>query len=401
MADAEHPSSAVPWGVTAAAWLLATALGLGLAWHIVSTSDRPSNGFGAYYTASRLLIEGANTADYYDDEWFSDRVMRLCGIHDIYNLNPPSSSLLLLPLARKPYSSAKIWWTGFCTVLLILLWVGAGREMPGHQRAAMLAFLALFQPLWASFNSGQVYLPLLGLLALVWVGESRDRPAVTGLGLGLMMVFKTAGVLLPLWLLVRRRFRSLLWTGFTGVMVIVVSLPWLGTEAWMRYLLELPGLRERPWLSATAFQTHTSFFRHLLVGGYQGTPILEAPWLARALEVLVFVLLMAICVVLAARRREAAATLSCFILANLMLSPVSVSHHYVLALLPIWLLARRDGSGLEFTGLATGAILIAADLPYIGWRLYDGYWAFLAYPKLAGAACLFAVAARRAWRSPD
>ncbi len=71
----------------------------------------PSNGFASYYTASRLIIEGENPSDFYNDEYFSSKVKNYVnGIYEIYSVNLPTTALMVLPLAFFSHDTARIFW---------------------------------------------------------------------------------------------------------------------------------------------------------------------------------------------------------------------------------------------------------------------------------------------------
>src|SRR5439155_7266018 len=92
--------------------LLIPAVIVGVGWLVLGvafpSAGRLTNGFSAYYTAAKLIREGAPVARFYDDEWFRAQTIRL-GFErapDIYNINPPAASLLFWPLSTlDPYGA--------------------------------------------------------------------------------------------------------------------------------------------------------------------------------------------------------------------------------------------------------------------------------------------------------
>src|SRR5213080_4049587 len=161
--------------LAAPARLLAVALLLLFIWWVaLPAATRPTHGFSAYYTAARLVLEGQDPARFYDDDWFREQTVRLgfAGAEDIYNVNPPTAALLLLPLAGLTPQVARAVWTGLNLLFLGLALAGllrltrggalasaggpamlAGRDARRHRvghdaltAAGGLALLALFQP---------------------------------------------------------------------------------------------------------------------------------------------------------------------------------------------------------------------------------------------------------------
>jgi hypothetical protein len=91
-----------------------------------------------------------------------------------------------------------------------------------------------------------------------------------------------------------------------------------------------------------------------------------------------------------------------FALLGVILSPLSLDYHYVLALpamiiLGRWAYSQRSRSAWLVLLLAT--LMIAWDLPYRSPRVSAGVWALLAYPKLYGALMLWGLALWAAYRT--
>src|ERR1035437_3228764 len=85
--------------------IFATAVGASLLFAVLvacPAATQLTNGFSAYDTSARLVVEGANPAHFYDDEWFRLQTIRLGfgAAQDIYNVNPPAAALLMVPLAE-------------------------------------------------------------------------------------------------------------------------------------------------------------------------------------------------------------------------------------------------------------------------------------------------------------
>ena len=75
-------------------------------------AGRLTHGFVAYYAAARALAAGRMGAWVYDEALFMRYLQDLTGttVLDIFGPNPPSMSLLLLPLAGlDPVSARAVW----------------------------------------------------------------------------------------------------------------------------------------------------------------------------------------------------------------------------------------------------------------------------------------------------
>jgi hypothetical protein len=383
-------------------WLLygmATAallLSLNLALFAAHSAERPSNGYVAYYTAAQLLRDGERVQDFYDDAWFAARIAeRGPAIYDTFAPNPPTTALLLLPLAGLDPSTARSLWTllnlgaylGFLALMLKAL------ELPRSWAAAFLLLAMAYQPVYASLGQGQCYLLLLGLLSVAWHGFRTRRPSVVGIALGLLLSLKIAGAFLWLLLLVRRQWSALAWGIATTLIAILASLPWLKPESWGEYLAVLPAYNSRPDLLVTAYQSFPAFLRHLFTydAGRNPLPLIELPAAAVGLSALGTGVMLGVGCYSAWRNRESDSAFSTFVLATLVLNPLTLEYHYPLALLPLavaWAWVSRRATLGPVLLLGVAASILAFDLPYLSGRLANGAWSLLAYPRLYGALLL-------------
>ena len=412
--------SRVQPGLTLALAGLAALLALRLALYLPAAATRPSHGFGAVYVLGRLLSQGQDLSQSYDDAWFSTQVARaLPGISDV-NINPPPLALAALPLALLDYTSARTLWTVLS--LLCLGWAVYTilRHLDLDRRAGLVlvAYGLAAQPVWANFQQGQIYLILLALLVLAWQGYRAGQSRRLGVTLGVLAVFKLAGLFLWPLLLVQRRWRALAWGGLTVLTVGLLSLPVVGWEAWRSYPQALLRYNSDPSLAVTAYQTQLGLIWHLFTfdAQWNPTPLAVAPLLATWLPRLSFVPLLGLPLLCAWGPADESARadllFAALVTANVILSPLSLDYHYPLLLLPTAILmahTRRSSVWAWFL-LGLSMLLIGADLPY---RLPPDGSAFpqawLAYPKLYGAWLVWGLAvwelsrrrARAKWRAGE
>lgn len=393
---------------TVTLWLLAGLLAGVFLVRSARDVPRSTNGFVAYYTASRVLLEAEPAAALYDDAWFEARVRRYePGVRDIYFANPPAMALLALPVAALPYPAARAVWIGVNTGLALLLigWLIQALALRGPLAPGLACFILAWAPVRENIRHGQFYLFGLVLLVIAWEGLRRRRPAGAGLPLALLAGTKAAGLMLWPLLAVRRRWRAMAWGvgGLAGL--VAVSLPVLGGEVWARFILEARELGSNPLLGVTAYQSGGGFLRHLFGAGGEavGEPLLHAPVLAATLPVVAGLALLLLSL-RAARGRDIGPAFAAFVLLSLVLSPVSSEAHYTLAILPVAILGvevRDRPTRAGAAALLAGAILIAAPFPYRSPALRDGALSLLAYPRLYGAVLLWGLALAAARPSPD
>ncbi|HET7034456.1 MAG TPA: glycosyltransferase family 87 protein [Thermomicrobiaceae bacterium] len=384
-----------------ALWCVSLLLAVQLTFFGVEVARLPTNGFVAYHAAARLLRQGAPVARFYDDDWFEAQVAaETPGVRDNY-FNPPTAALLLLPLGGLPYGTARVIWTAFNLLVLVVAagWLIRAAGLRGWLVPAFSIALLASQPLREELHQGQAYLLLLLLLTAAWCGYRSGRAGLLGASLGLALTLKLAGIfILPL-LLAQRRWRALGWTAATGLTLALVSLPWIGLDAWWRFAGALLRLRAEPDLAVTAYQSLPGLIRHLTTGDAQWNPgpLLDAPLLGRALQVVVLLAALGV-VAVVARRADGDLAFAVAVIVGVVASPLSLDYHYVLLFLPAAILLGRTSRNtpnsawplLAVLGLAL--ILMGADLPIHSPRLRDGWPALLAYPKLYGALLMLTLA---------
>ena len=147
---------------TLAAWLLwgaALVLGLRMASYQARVVAQPVNSFVVYYTSARLLTEGADPARFYDRPWFQRQIARFePTVQEVFSANPPTMSVLLLPLSRLEYYEARAVWVAFSFVIVTVTaaWLLTALRFSGLWAPAFAAVVFMFHPLVATLEHGQI-----------------------------------------------------------------------------------------------------------------------------------------------------------------------------------------------------------------------------------------------------
>jgi hypothetical protein len=365
----------------------------------IQAAVTPSHGFMAYYTAARLVLEGAPVSRFYDDDWFREQTTRIeARTSDIYNVNPPVTALLMLPLAGLSHAAARAAWT--VVNLGLLAWAVTGLvrslSLDGGWRLVAWGAVLAFEPVIANIRLGQVYGLLLCLLVLAWMGWQRARPAWLAAGLGGMMALKTAGLWLWPLLIVRRQWRALAGGLVVAGAVAAASLPLTGPDAWRVYGELLTRFSARPELTVAAYQSGFSLLRRLFTHHahalWNPAPLVNAPAVGALLPWLVLAAVLGMSAYAAHKSAEQGLAFGSFAIAAVALSPVALDYHYVLMLAPLGIVlswARRQPAAWVWGVLVLSVLAMGLELPYRSPRLESGIWALLAYPKLYGAAMLW------------
>jgi alpha-1,2-mannosyltransferase len=373
--------------------------------------------FAAYYTAAYVLVDTPEEMSrVYDNVWFAAQVSRagFAGIHEVFEVQPPTMSLLALPLVWLPPLPARLVWTLFGLVWLLagLALLARALGQPVRWGLWALPIGLIYSPTRENIRAGQAYLLLFFLLCLAfWALVRSDAgwwsAAIAGVALGLMLILKTAGAWLWPLLLLAGRWRALVCAGALAASLALASLPWIGMAGWSAYIGRLPELATAPRRFVTAYQTTTSLVGHLLIydAQWNPAPVADLPPLAAALTLAALLLTLALSNHWGrlgdARREVRALTLALFTSLIVTSAPFGEGYHYVLAL-PALLTAAWwawRGGGQEsrpwmlWGALALAALLLAAPLPYEAPALKAGWLALLAYPQVYGAYLLWLVLA--------
>lgn len=388
-------------------WSIALILFVCFTYFVVTNAARPSHGFATYYTASRLLIEGEDVSKFYNDDWFSSHVEEYVpGIYEIYHVNMPTTLFITLPIAVFDYKTARVIWIIFNLTLLVVVVFFIIKQFKFRETWIPLVLIILlsFQPLYANISYGQVYIFIFCLLILAWFAFSSDREEWLGLLIGLIFILKTTTFVLWILLLVQKKWKGLSWTFLTVLLLFIISLPWVGIGSWYAYGEKLVTYSSNHSSSVTAYQTIHSFFHHLTVYNQQWNPepVFNLPFLGKSLSIIVSLFILTITAVSAYKFNNSNLSFGAFIIAGVILSPVSLDYHYVLLLIPVFILInwlRQNQSVILWTCFIIFFVFIAAEIPYTSPKVTGGVWAIFAYPKLYGAIGFWGLTLMASYRS--
>ena len=156
-------------------------------------------GLGVYIGGARLLASGTITPDIYDDDFFRSIVIQVSGNRglDIWGGQPPTASIILLPLFYLPMEQATITWALLATAMLfgglfILVWT-----FSSHRDWITLLIVfslgMLFRPVIHNYYRDQAYILVFFLMSLATVGFYIHRDEMGGIALALSVLFKIVG----------------------------------------------------------------------------------------------------------------------------------------------------------------------------------------------------------------
>lgn len=354
-----------------------------------------THGFAAYYTAGRLLQKNQTSAAVYDPAYF--RPLTEADTHyrasDIYNANPPTTSLMLWPLSFLPVETARFIWTLLNALMLwggvaLLIWAFVRAPSPA-QVATLFSLAMLFQPAIDNIRWGQAYLLIFLLLAIVTVSWQNQRDRWGAFALASTLVLKPAGfMLIPLFLW-QRRWRFVIWTIIVAGIIWLITLPFFPIAMWRRYLELLQQVTASPESCATAYQTTRSLLCRLFIfnDAWSPSPVANLPRLARTLFAGLAVSTL-VAAFLQNKYNQTAALMS-LMAWSLIFAPLGEQYHHAVMLIPvIWLVITWQQKRLpnRFGQICLAAAIILYLLPVeVGRAQFEGWQVIFAYPRLYAA----------------
>ena len=249
-------------------------------------------------------------------------------------LYPPPLGIAMGLLAWAPGQEGAVAW--YLLHIVVLALVCALMPVRSRTKLLTLGLAALSFGVLRDLTMGNVSVLLLLPLVLGW--RWLDRPAGS-LALAVAASVRVTFGIYLLWFLVRRAWRPFLWMTMGGLALIVLSLPFVGIDGYRDYLTVLGNVSD----TADLVQN-----RHLTVTAlWLGVPV-EQAWLA-----LVPVYVLAVCAVVASRRRDPEVGFMVTAGAALLLAPLIWDHYLSLVLLPAAFLAERGRPWALLLPLAT------------------------------------------------
>jgi hypothetical protein len=362
--------------------------------------------FPGYFTAAKIVADGGDAQNLYDNTWFREQVRRY-GMEDPRNPAkfapfPPPTALLLLPLTPlKPLTALRVV-VGVSVLSLMLSMFLVARSFSWSVLDAAIFILASGLGILSGLRFGQPYILVSMLCLLGYYLYLTGRPWLAGLALGVLLPIKYFPVVVPAGLALRREWKVVLASVIAVVGVALISIAELGWPVHQTFLKSVLGNHLTGHLSlhqysvpfTAVYQSFDTLIDRLLV--YDPTwnpqPLLDAP----RLRVVALVVIKASIVAAAAAtiyglvRREAAAAAAPAIgilgILVLLLAPATATYTFVLLWLPVALLVEhfltRHQPVAAYLVLAFYALI--GFIPYGHTQVFEGHGGLgvLAFPRL-------------------
>lgn len=298
-----------------------------------------------------------------------------------YNVHPPSSVLLAIPLAWFGFPTAFLLWNLLSLSCVALsLWIiirQLGVPATIWSVFPAISLLMVYTPLWDQVRMGQFSATLLLLLTGTWAALRSGGSILAGTLLALATSVKLFPGLLFLYLLFQRRWRALavglvVLNAITGLTASI-----LGWESYRSYVTQV--LPVAQWYRVLWGNLSLSGFWSRLfesIPSFAGTlvharPLIESPslfWIAMAASAVI--ILASLASVSTGRHSRETFDLgyACAVIAMLLLSPVTWPHSLVMLILPFLILWRSERSVFGRVLMAGLIILLSVD-PKVSWSL--------------------------------
>jgi hypothetical protein len=403
-----------PWKQLAAIVLVAL-LGINVILNgVIPALSRVDTDFPNYFTAARLVVDGADTDRLYDDAWFQEQMRR----YRIGNPEegkfapfPPPTAMLLVPLARlEPLEALRV-----VTALSIVCLLAAAALLARilrHGYIESLAFVLLSGlAVTSALRLGQPYM-LVSLSCIAgYYARERGAPLVAGLCFGLFTPLKYFPIVFLVYFACRREWRLALGGAIAILAVVGSSVAVLGIRVHETFLSSVFGHHLTANLSlqdpfTAHFQSFDTLLRRLFVRDASANPHpwVALPWLQPIGVPLIKALILATTIVVLLRlaafaRRggpdSVAPSIGVLGVVTLLMAPATAPYHCVLLWLPVALLVDyfQRQRAPAFAGLMLGLYALIGFFPYGHAYRFEGRGALtlLAYPRLWLLMAMFAL----------
>ena len=219
----------------------------------VTFAGMPRNDFGRPLLGTRAFLDGK---DMYGE---TDAVITWCNsdtILRLWNLNPPHSHLLYLPLAVLPAELAlSIWYVvgGLCLYGSIrILLSETGIELTPRRRDWMTAGLLAFSATGVALVTVHMTFLLMLVTTLAWRDARHRRWGKAGAWLGLALSIKPFFLIFIPYLVLKRCWRGLSAMGLTTGLSFLLGLLVFGLESHQSWLRVLSRADTWAWLPLNA-----------------------------------------------------------------------------------------------------------------------------------------------------
>lgn len=320
------------------------------------------------YFAARFFTEGKLNVDIYDPWTFNQLIAEEAGsgVFAAFAPNPPFTAIFFTPFALLPLSLSKLIFN-FITVMLFAVSLHRLCRYLNITAHAFLFFLPLilFIPFQNQILFGQTYFLVFVLLAEGFLSYKKDKPALAAIFWSLAIFLKIFPLIILLFLVIRRQWKTLAYTGAACLVLLTASVLLQGVEVWRVFFAEVLPASQNGYINAaytTNFQSFYSLLKYLFV--YEEVlnpaPLIASLVTFNILLVAFKVMVLAMCTAVIARKDDLLA-FGFLVCGAILLSPYGNTYGSILLLL-IALPVLAEGNNKK-TVLMIFLIVLIANLP--------------------------------------
>lgn len=339
--------------------------------------------FPNYFTASKLLIDGAETDSIYNNAWFQKKIHEAGFTQEgKFTPFPPVTALVFVPIAwMEPLTAKRCW-------MIVNLILAAGLVRMGSKLTQLknnLVFIILLLSGIGLANNlylGQLYVFVLFLCVWALLLEKNRRDFFSGFLLGLASAVKYFPVLFLIPSIIRKKTSAIL--GFLAGfgLLNVVAFLLMKQDVFVDYSdilkAHLSGNIEGQSPYAWPFQSWNAWLLNLFVYDPVDNPhpLFHLPVLFSVLRFLIPFTLAALATYVLLRRKKTITSDSLILVpvAALASLPASATYHYLFLIIPMLFLVREFRDDKKRTALillAFGSIGFVPPLLEFAYRHLD------------------------------
>ncbi|MGA2894840.1 MAG: glycosyltransferase family 87 protein [Xanthobacteraceae bacterium] len=287
------------------------------------------------WLGGRSLFHGG-PAPWFDFHVYNEAIRQILGIPYpvAYWSYPPHIVLFIWPFGLMPYMPAYITW---CVVgIAIYLFCCSGAV--ARQR---LPFLAVAPGIAVCIFFGQNGFYTAALLVAGMLNRER-RPVLAGILFGILTVKPQIGLLLPVVLLLERRWLTIAAATVTTAALVAVTAMLFGWDIWIEYWRQV--VPQQAWLT----ETSDGLFYSMVASVFYGARLISLPLgVAWAIQYAATALAFAAVVWTFWRRRDPALSLGLFVAATFLFTPYILTYDMVVFGFVVALLLDRTDNTMR------------------------------------------------------
>jgi alpha-1,2-mannosyltransferase len=275
-------------------------------------------------------------APWFDYRIYNEAIQHTLGIQypDTYWSYPPHIVLFIWPLGLLPYPPAFFIWSA----VGIALYLWACRAAIPRQR---LLFLVVAPSIAVCLFFGQNGFYTAALLIGGLLNRER-RPALAGLLFGILTIKPQLGLLVPVVLLLERRWLTIATATVTAAVLVVLTAMLFGWSVWIGFWEQV--VPQQLWLT----ETSDGLLYSMVASAFYGARLIELPLnIAWAIQYVVATLAFAAVVWTYWKRRDPALSLALLVTATFLFTPYILNYDMVVFGFVVALLRDRTDNTMR------------------------------------------------------